>query len=438
LWKPKRLAFVMKYTTDPTPLSTLQQDVAYMKYLSKNTCFIIILKVRSTFCCADTLSGMFCTCLSITSRSRFHECPKVWPSSLFNDKLLIATSMTTLNTTVAVKEEVFISFDIEADGRYPCKSNMLQLAACACRYVANPDWVSHNDWVLNEFRVHILPQLNHGPDRITMEFLKTQPQMLEDNKKLGIPPVDAANKLLAWVKMIDENYKIKEWVGAPAAFDWQWLKAFVGQNLYDPNMSMEDEKLLNRLFPHKARCISSMLDVIARMPGLEWETIEEHTTPLNYKKEHANSLSDAFAQAAKYLKIQSFMTIFIIDPNYKLYPVSIEYKQVPLGQAQENPQSNKKWQFKSLRVNNTSNQAIRVVVKDSSAELPKLFGLVIQPFDGINTSSKEFKCFGISYITVEIFRSFEGKDIRILKFPNNHVDNMTCITVKQKHVDLPF
>ena len=160
-------------------------------------------------------------------------------------------------TTVPVKN-LYLSFDIEADGPSPCKNNMLSLGICGLDSECNEVY---------KYEANLSLLDGHEADEDTMRrFWAVQVEAWEYVNTNRITCVEAMERLAAdLVKLKDEGWRIT-WVAQPAAYDWQWL------NYYWHYATGHGAKIPpGVMLGFKADCISTMYSMYVRMRKLEGE-----------------------------------------------------------------------------------------------------------------------------------------------------------------------
>lgn len=123
------------------------------------------------------------------------------------------------------KQEIYVSTDIEANGRVPGLSSMLSYASAAFDINKN---------LLGTFssNLELLPNSNPHPDtdKFWNETPANQAAYAETRKDLE-SPLESLRRYDAWLKSLDG---IPIFVGYPAAFDFKWIDyyahAFLGDN----------------------------------------------------------------------------------------------------------------------------------------------------------------------------------------------------------------
>lgn len=123
------------------------------------------------------------------------------------------------------KPEIYISVDIEADGRVPGLSSMLSFAAAA--YDIDKRLIS-----TFERNLTLLPTATSHAE--TMEFWNSTPENMaayQVTRQNTVLPEYAMPEFVAWLSSLDG---VPVFVGYPAAFDFKWIDfyciAFAGNN----------------------------------------------------------------------------------------------------------------------------------------------------------------------------------------------------------------
>lgn len=121
------------------------------------------------------------------------------------------------------KEELILSFDVEASGPAPSVSSMVALGVVAVLNNSIPlnNWViDSKQWCLKE----VLPKDQKCFD----EFWSKHMPVWEFILKNAIEPKKAMEELSDWLKELSKTYKLS-WVAKPAAYDWMWLQCYYEQ-----------------------------------------------------------------------------------------------------------------------------------------------------------------------------------------------------------------
>jgi len=121
-----------------------------------------------------------------------------------------------------MESEIYISTDVEADGKIPGLSSMLSFGSAA--YTENKKLIS--TFTAN---LHQLP--NAQPDPETMAWWKTQPEAWKACRESPKDPDVMMKNYYHWLN----SFKMKPvFVGYPAAYDFMWiywyLIKFVGKS----------------------------------------------------------------------------------------------------------------------------------------------------------------------------------------------------------------
>lgn len=124
------------------------------------------------------------------------------------------------------KEQVYLSFDIEADGQAPGLNSMMSFGMVI---------ITYNKKIIWEFERVLKPLSDAKTHEDTMIWWKK-----EENKKAfeystsnQVEPEKAFKQLYDEIVKLQEKYTIYA-VAAPAAYDWQWINyyfwRFIGKN----------------------------------------------------------------------------------------------------------------------------------------------------------------------------------------------------------------
>lgn len=109
------------------------------------------------------------------------------------------------------RQEIFISTDIESDGRVPGLSSMLSFASAAFDIDKN---------LIGTFsrNLELLPE--GKPEDETSKFWAENPEAYDETRKDQVTPLRAFTDYLVWVKDLPG---IPIFVGYPAVFDFKWI-----------------------------------------------------------------------------------------------------------------------------------------------------------------------------------------------------------------------
>ena len=143
-----------------------------------------------------------------------------------------------------------ISFDIEADGRLPSTSSMIELGMVVGNIVTNE--------IIHRFKVAIKPRTDRAPDENTAKFWKDNQARYDEIMANAIEPKAAMERVYYEVLrpyLFDNNIGYSTiFIAHPAAYDWQWLSEYFWTYLGDKSAEFPSWGI-----GHKAICISSTL-----------------------------------------------------------------------------------------------------------------------------------------------------------------------------------
>lgn len=110
--------------------------------------------------------------------------------------------------------ELFISIDVEVDGRVPGVSSMLSFGAAA---------YTLDKRLLGTFARNL--QLLEGArgEAGNMEFWGKHPAAWAACRENPVAPAQAMPDFISWLKRLEPGYQRPLFIGYPAAFDWMWL-----------------------------------------------------------------------------------------------------------------------------------------------------------------------------------------------------------------------
>jgi DNA polymerase III alpha subunit (gram-positive type) len=144
-----------------------------------------------------------------------------------------------------MKEDLFISVDIETDGPIPGENSMLSLGAAAI----------HNYTIVDTFSVNLeqLEGAEMNPDT-KREFWDKFPEAWEACRKNLVHPKHGMQDLVNWVKALEKKHGRKAtFVAYPAGFDFTfsywYLMKFAGQSPF--SFSALDMKTLAMALLHQ-------------------------------------------------------------------------------------------------------------------------------------------------------------------------------------------
>lgn len=121
-----------------------------------------------------------------------------------------------------MEQELYISTDIEADGKIPGESSMLSLASAV---------YTQDKQLIDTFSVNLKELPGAKPHPETMQWWKDYPQAWEACRQDQLEPAIAMKQYSSWLKTLHGELVF---VGYPAAFDFMWvywyLMRFVGDS----------------------------------------------------------------------------------------------------------------------------------------------------------------------------------------------------------------
>lgn len=192
-----------------------------------------------------------------------------------------------------MKDNIFISLDIEADGPNIHKNSCIQVGLVACK--KNYSHIDKLDWVVDKLVVSIQPLPGHVEDPQTMnEFWLKNKKIYKKIQEDSILPEKAVKTISSWLVKLSKQYKIQEFVAKPASYDWLWFSQ------------------LYQRFPHKYKlpfsiiCISTMKDMLQYTGGNYKKIVSTAKLPPHTH----NAGDDAISQAYIYLCLINYFTSF--------------------------------------------------------------------------------------------------------------------------------
>ncbi|MGP8329752.1 MAG: hypothetical protein ACT6FF_05495 [Methanosarcinaceae archaeon] len=180
-----------------------------------------------------------------------------------------------------MKRELYISTDIEADGKIPGISSMLSFGSAA---------YTEKKRLLSTFSVNLMQLPDAHPDTNTMKWWKTHPNAWANCRKNLKDPSIAMKEYYDWLVRFKEKVVF---VGYPVAYDFMWvywyLIKFVGKSP----------------FSHSALDIKTMAMTVLKKP---YRDSTKRNMPKrwfdNIPHTH-DALSDAIEQGALFCNIIS-------------------------------------------------------------------------------------------------------------------------------------
>ena len=196
-------------------------------------------------------------------------------------------------TTTPPKERVFLSFDIEADGPSPSVNSMIALGVCVVR--ANDKVVininDEKEWLIEKKDFYFTPLIDKEVDKNTYdEFWSKHLDVYNHIMKNGRDAFVVTNEFIVWYQNLTVKYDVK-WIANPAAFDWQWVNAYVHAYVAGAKS----------IIPYTATCISSTRKTLKRM-GVDFSDMNQRVE--KYPLTH-NPSDDAIRQAVMYMWMQT-------------------------------------------------------------------------------------------------------------------------------------
>jgi hypothetical protein len=145
---------------------------------------------------------------------------------------------------------IYLSFDVECDGRSPAVNSMISLGIAAFTRVPRQGWA-----VVSTFKVNITPIEGRPSDQVTFdEFWSKWPAKWEACKVDAKSPRDAMTGMFVWLYTLSVLHPSRKqvWVAGPAAFDWQWVNyyyyAFSGPTVHKLHYAADCLSTLKRYY----------------------------------------------------------------------------------------------------------------------------------------------------------------------------------------------
>lgn len=110
-----------------------------------------------------------------------------------------------------MKEEIYISTDVEADGPIPGLYSMLSFASAA---------FSKNKEIISTFTRNLNLLEGASPDPDTEEWWKSQPEAWAKCRENCVPPHQAMSEYVQWLKSLPGK---PIFVGYPVAYDFMFI-----------------------------------------------------------------------------------------------------------------------------------------------------------------------------------------------------------------------
>ena len=195
-------------------------------------------------------------------------------------------------------QEIYIAFDVEADGPAPSVNNCLQMAFVAFTIDGEISAADTSSFVVDTLDLCFESQPGKVSNADTMEFWGKFPEIykkIAGNKK---PVADNIIALSSWLNELSKKYKIVRFVAGPSSYDWQWVN-----NIYEEYPSSERYEL-----PYSAECSSSLTRALVYM-GRDKAEIEEYcqqgADP--YLPHTHYALDDALREAYCYTRLRKLL-----------------------------------------------------------------------------------------------------------------------------------
>jgi len=181
-------------------------------------------------------------------------------------------------------QNLYLSFDIEADGQSPAQHNMLSFGLSVLDDAGQE---------IAAFECNILEQDGHTADPRTMEeFWAQHPDAWEATRHDRQTPAEFVRRLVEFLASLPPNAR-RRWVAKPAAYDWQWLNAY-----FHSYRDRAQHPLIDIGF--KADCISTMLQVHLAQRGIrERAAVALECERLSGRQPHTHRAIDDARQQAR-------------------------------------------------------------------------------------------------------------------------------------------
>lgn len=177
------------------------------------------------------------------------------------------------------KSEIFISVDVEADGRIPGLNSMLSLGSVAFR-IGESGYEQ-----VSTFETNLLEMVGAIRNHEVMEWWEKFPEAWEKCRTNPVHPDLAMGRYLDWLKSLGSPLPLA-FVGYPASYDFMfvywYLENFTGE----------------RPFGHSALCIRTY--AMAVLKHRAWINFERKKIPVEFQSNHPHDhtpLNDAIEQA---------------------------------------------------------------------------------------------------------------------------------------------
>lgn len=159
------------------------------------------------------------------------------------------------------KEKVYLSFDIEADGPSPSLNNMIAFGVVL--FTIDPLNNSRAE-VFNQQDYYLKPRPTHKASEHTMKtFWSKHPEVLAKIESQARDPKEVMNEFYTSYMELVKTVDI-EWLAYPAAFDWQWMNAYLYQYVDNPIG-----------LPYMATCIDAIETIVKTITGSKHPMIDK-------------------------------------------------------------------------------------------------------------------------------------------------------------------
>lgn len=189
---------------------------------------------------------------------------------------------------------LYLSFDIEADGPSPCRNNMLSLGICGLTDDAN---------IVYKYCKNLKPLENHVIDPDTKaRFWDKNPELWEKVNQDQVTYCDAMQELANDLANLRSNGYVITWIAMPAAYDWQWL------NYYWNYAIEKNVNLYNQTLGFKAECLSTAWKTFTSMNGKSHSENDKLWNDAYGNNEHKhNAYYDALHQGLVYINLLKYI-----------------------------------------------------------------------------------------------------------------------------------
>lgn len=202
------------------------------------------------------------------------------------------------------KEDLFMSFDIEADGPTPMVNNLLSIGIVG---------ITMDKEIVFTYEANIEPLASHVPDEKCMQTFWLKPEQklawdrLQVNKRNYVTVFE---ELGSQLKELNATYNLR-FVAFPACFDWMFLKCY-----YELAKANSESKERFHDIGFLCECASTLWDVYKEKNNLtsttfagdlfkRWGEFDEKTNHM--------ALSDAIVQGKFYVTLLKQLNIKLFE-----------------------------------------------------------------------------------------------------------------------------